>query len=86
MLGTASRYTRIMNKTTAAYQDQHAYWNEDREPELLAVSVILIVATSLAIAIRFWAQCTIKKQRAHDNLVIVVAAVRQFSQHADLYR
>ncbi|KAI4285559.1 MAG: hypothetical protein L6R38_000580 [Xanthoria sp. 2 TBL-2021] len=63
-----------MNKTTAAYQDQHAYWNEDREPELLAVSVILIVATSLAIAIRFWAQCTIKKQRAHDNLVIVVAA------------
>ncbi|KAI4262058.1 MAG: hypothetical protein L6R42_002758 [Xanthoria sp. 1 TBL-2021] len=63
-----------MNKTTAAYQDQHAYWNEDREPELLAVSVILIVVTSLAIAIRLWAQCTIKKQRAHDNLVIVVAA------------
>lgn len=64
-----------MNETAAAYQEQRAPWNEDRGPKLLAASVTLLVATSLAIPIRYWAQRTIKKQRAPDNLVIFLAAV-----------
>ncbi|KAI4146297.1 MAG: hypothetical protein L6R39_003496 [Caloplaca ligustica] len=63
-----------MDNTSAAYQGQLAHWDDDREPKFVAVSVFLIVATCLAIAVRFWAQRKIKKQWALDNIVIFFAA------------
>lgn len=74
--GEASNSTGSMDNTSAAYQGQLAHWDDDREPKFVAVSVFLIVATCLAIAVRFWAQRKIKKQWALDNIVIFFAAVR----------
>ncbi|KAI4251212.1 MAG: hypothetical protein L6R42_008469 [Xanthoria sp. 1 TBL-2021] len=64
-----------MDPASPTYQDQFARWGDDREPELIAVSIILIIATCLATALRFWAQRSIKKQWAADNILIVFAAV-----------
>lgn len=67
-----------MDPTSAAYKDQLAHWGDDREPELLAASVILIVATCLAVPLRFKAQRNIKKFWEADNIIIFFAAVRLF--------
>lgn len=75
-----------METSSAAYQERLAHWNDDRETELLAASIVLISATCLAIAIRFWAQLTIKKQWAPDNIVIFHAAVSQLLGHRDSIR
>ncbi|KAI4179711.1 MAG: hypothetical protein LQ346_007140 [Caloplaca aetnensis] len=64
-----------MNESAAVYQEQRTPWKDDRGPELLAASIILLVATSLAIPLRYWAQRTIKKQWAPDNVIIFVAAI-----------
>ncbi|KAL8852305.1 MAG: hypothetical protein Q9221_002801 [Calogaya cf. arnoldii] len=64
-----------MDPVSPAYQDQLARWGDDREPELIAVSIILIIATCLATALRFWAQRSIKKQWEADNIISIFAAV-----------
>ncbi|KAI4250642.1 MAG: hypothetical protein L6R42_008701, partial [Xanthoria sp. 1 TBL-2021] len=63
-----------MDPASPTYQDQLARWGDDREAELIAVSIILIIATCLATALRFWAQRSIKKQWEADNILIVFAA------------
>ncbi|KAL8649071.1 MAG: hypothetical protein Q9226_005733 [Calogaya cf. arnoldii] len=64
-----------MDPASPTYQDQLARWGDDREPELIATSIILIIATCLATALRFWAQRSIKKQWEADNIISIFAAV-----------
>lgn len=68
-----------MNKTSKAYQYELSHWSDDREPELLAGSIILIFATCVAVFLRILAQNTIKKAWAVDNILILIAAVRPTS-------
>ncbi|KAL8999540.1 MAG: hypothetical protein Q9169_001628 [Polycauliona sp. 2 TL-2023] len=63
-----------MDHAAAVHQDQLARWGDDRESELIAVGVVLILATCLATALRIWAQRTINKQCEADNIVSVFAA------------
>ncbi|KAL8801741.1 MAG: hypothetical protein Q9200_006846, partial [Gallowayella weberi] len=63
-----------MDPTSDPYKFQLAHWDDNRSPELIAVSVILIVATCIVIALRFWAQCHIGKQWEADNILIAFAA------------
>ncbi|KAI4199207.1 MAG: hypothetical protein LQ350_004763 [Teloschistes chrysophthalmus] len=72
---TSSSRTTQMNQTSELYKSQIAHWNDDRVPELLAASAVLILATFVALTARFWAQRRIGKQWEADNILIVLAAV-----------
>ncbi|KAL8675678.1 MAG: hypothetical protein Q9224_007416 [Gallowayella concinna] len=63
-----------MDPESGAYRFQTDHWDDNRSPELIAVSVILILATCIVIALRFWAQYRIGKQWEADNILIVFAA------------
>ncbi|KAL9577636.1 MAG: hypothetical protein Q9212_006240 [Teloschistes hypoglaucus] len=64
-----------MDQTSELYKSQIAHWNDDRVPELLAASVVLILATFVALTARFWAQRRIGKQWEADNILIAFAAI-----------
>lgn len=82
-LWTFSSQTTRMDQTSELYESQIAHWNDDRVPELLAASVVLIVATFVALTARFWAQRRIGKQWEADNILILFAAVRLLSRCED---
>ncbi|KAL8803267.1 MAG: hypothetical protein Q9182_003298 [Xanthomendoza sp. 2 TL-2023] len=63
-----------MDPASGPYKFQLAHWDDNRSPQLIAVSVILILATCIIIALRFWAQCRIGKQWEADNVLIAFAA------------
>ncbi|KAL8681469.1 MAG: hypothetical protein Q9186_002415 [Xanthomendoza sp. 1 TL-2023] len=68
-------YWLEMDPESGAYRFQTDHWDDNRSPELIAVSVILILATCIVIAFRFWAQYRIGKQWEADNILIVFAAI-----------
>lgn len=72
-----------MDQTSDLYKSQVAHWNDDRVPELLAACIVLIIATLVALMVRFWAQRSIGKQWEADNILIIPAAVRRPSISKD---
>ena len=64
-----------MDHASAVHQDQPSHWGDDRESQLLGVSIFLIIATCLATALRIWAQRSIEKQWEADNVISVFTAV-----------
>ncbi|KAL8645896.1 MAG: hypothetical protein Q9210_006453, partial [Variospora velana] len=69
-----------MNQSSTAVQVQPVQLEHDRRTELVATGGFLIVATFLAVAIRFWAQRTISKHWEVDNIVIYIATYRRYVQ------
>ncbi|KAL8932639.1 MAG: hypothetical protein Q9216_006748 [Gyalolechia sp. 2 TL-2023] len=65
----------MADTASAAHRNQLAHWTDDRTSELSNTAIVLIVATCLTIALRFWAQRKIKKEWAPDSIVIFFAAV-----------
>ncbi|KAL8959304.1 MAG: hypothetical protein Q9193_003813, partial [Seirophora villosa] len=63
-----------MNPSSTAIDAQPTQLDHDRHSELVAAAVFLLVATSLAVAVRFWAQRTIGKHWKADNIVMYIAA------------
>lgn len=62
---------------------QPAQLDHDRHSELVAAAIFLLVATSLAVAVRFWAYRTIGKHWEADNNVIYIAAFRLLLRRRD---
>lgn len=62
-----------MAAQTAAIQYQLEHWGDDRGPAIVAGSVILMVVTALAVALRLVAQKMIKTKFDVDDYLIIVA-------------
>ena len=64
-----------MSANTPEIQHQMAHWGADRGPEIVAAAVILMVATTLFVGLRLWAQKMIKARFDVDDYLIMVALV-----------
>ena len=53
------------------YQLEH--WNDDRGPVIIATGSILMVATTLFVGLRLWAQKLVKSSLDIDDWLIVAA-------------
>ena len=53
------------------YQLEH--WNDDRGPVIIATGSVLMVATTLFVVLRLWAQKLIKSSFDIDDWLIVAA-------------
>jgi hypothetical protein len=67
-----------MAAQTAAIQYQLEHWGDDRGPAIIAGSVVLVVVTAIAVALRLVAQKMIKTKFDVDDYLIVVAMVRLY--------
>jgi hypothetical protein len=64
--------------SSAALEYQKAHWNEDQGPGIIAASGVLIALTTIAVALRLWAQSMIKAKFSVDDYLIIIAWVRFF--------
>jgi hypothetical protein len=62
--------------SSTAIQYQKAHWNDDQGPGIIAASGILIALTTIAVALRLWAQSLIKSRFSVDDYLIVISWVR----------
>ena len=62
-----------MAAVTSEDQYQLEHWNDDRGPVIIATGSVLMVATTLFVVLRLWAQKLIKSSFDIDDWLIVAA-------------
>ena len=72
-----------MNNQTPAYEYQLAHIDEDKGPQTIAATIVLMVICSVAVALRILAQRIVKSSFTADDYCIFAALVRAYSTGCD---